>query len=288
MAALAYNLGKREINHYFSVRSAKVLALVAVLLLAACHLASRRYRGERALPLPGPAGGGGDAAAGGRPPRPTHAHAHAFARPPASPRAGPAGRRCPHVPPGAPGCGPGAPGRLSGPQCGPPPEKGPWSWGPRTASAAVRAADPGLARAAFGVRAPARPGPGEPHQARASRAPGPTLGPRGPTGDAEGGGPPARGTFARVGVVDSEPRGPALWLLFNPASALDCRAEVLLDSGKGRPIFLCRPGDSWQKMPLAKWRRYHSACVIQKRLKGLVAHFLQRKGAGADRKEVTG
>uniref|UniRef100_A0A8I5N5C1 N-acetylneuraminate (7)9-O-acetyltransferase n=1 Tax=Papio anubis TaxID=9555 RepID=A0A8I5N5C1_PAPAN len=46
MAALAYNLGKREINHYFSVRSAKVLALVAVLLLAACHLASRRYRGN--------------------------------------------------------------------------------------------------------------------------------------------------------------------------------------------------------------------------------------------------
>ncbi|XP_045420320.1 N-acetylneuraminate 9-O-acetyltransferase isoform X2 [Lemur catta] len=46
MAALAYNMGKREINHYFSVRSAKVLALVAVLLLAACHLASRRYRGN--------------------------------------------------------------------------------------------------------------------------------------------------------------------------------------------------------------------------------------------------
>ncbi|XP_022441892.1 N-acetylneuraminate 9-O-acetyltransferase isoform X3 [Delphinapterus leucas] len=46
MAALAYNLGKREINHYFSVRSAKVLALVAVLLLALCHLASRRYRGN--------------------------------------------------------------------------------------------------------------------------------------------------------------------------------------------------------------------------------------------------
>ncbi|XP_040820439.1 N-acetylneuraminate 9-O-acetyltransferase isoform X3 [Ochotona curzoniae] len=46
MAALAYNLGKREINHYFSVRSAKVLALVAVLLLAAGHLASRRYRGN--------------------------------------------------------------------------------------------------------------------------------------------------------------------------------------------------------------------------------------------------
>lgn len=46
MAALAYTLGKREINHYFSVRSAKLLALVAALLLAACHLASRRYRGN--------------------------------------------------------------------------------------------------------------------------------------------------------------------------------------------------------------------------------------------------
>lgn len=53
MAALAYNLGKREINHYFSVRSAKVLALAAVVLLAACHLASRRYRGERCSPCPG-------------------------------------------------------------------------------------------------------------------------------------------------------------------------------------------------------------------------------------------
>lgn len=46
MAALAYTLGKREINHYFSVRSAKALALGAVLLLAACHAASRRYQGE--------------------------------------------------------------------------------------------------------------------------------------------------------------------------------------------------------------------------------------------------
>lgn len=100
MAALAYNLGKREINHYFSVRSAKVLALVAVLLLAACHLASRRYRGERALP-PARAGrgGGGDTATGGRPPLPTHAHA--ASRPP-----GPRGRRFPHVPPGVPSSGP--------------------------------------------------------------------------------------------------------------------------------------------------------------------------------------
>lgn len=47
MAGLAYTLGKREINYYFSVRTAKALALGAVLLLAACHAASRRYRGER-------------------------------------------------------------------------------------------------------------------------------------------------------------------------------------------------------------------------------------------------
>nr|XP_038029719.1 N-acetylneuraminate 9-O-acetyltransferase isoform X4 [Anas platyrhynchos] len=46
MAALAYTLGKREINYYFSVRSAKALALGAVLLLTACHAASRRYRGD--------------------------------------------------------------------------------------------------------------------------------------------------------------------------------------------------------------------------------------------------
>lgn len=48
MAALAYTGGKREINYYFSVRSAKALALGAVLLLTACHAASRRYRGEGA------------------------------------------------------------------------------------------------------------------------------------------------------------------------------------------------------------------------------------------------
>uniref|UniRef100_A0ACB8FVK8 N-acetylneuraminate 9-O-acetyltransferase n=1 Tax=Sphaerodactylus townsendi TaxID=933632 RepID=A0ACB8FVK8_9SAUR len=46
MAALAYTLGKREINHYFSVKSAKALALGAVLLLAACHAVSRRYQGD--------------------------------------------------------------------------------------------------------------------------------------------------------------------------------------------------------------------------------------------------
>lgn len=74
MAALAYTLGKREINYYFSVRSAKALALGAVLLLTACHAASRRYRGEGAA-----AGSGGHAGRGtgpdpergspGRPPR---------------------------------------------------------------------------------------------------------------------------------------------------------------------------------------------------------------------------
>ncbi|XP_038598338.1 N-acetylneuraminate 9-O-acetyltransferase [Tachyglossus aculeatus] len=46
MAALAYHLGRREINHYFNVRTAKLLALAAALLLAAGHAASRRYRGD--------------------------------------------------------------------------------------------------------------------------------------------------------------------------------------------------------------------------------------------------
>lgn len=46
MAALAYNLGKREINYHFSVRNAKVLALAAALLLAAVHGLTRHYAGE--------------------------------------------------------------------------------------------------------------------------------------------------------------------------------------------------------------------------------------------------
>lgn len=104
MAALAYNLGKREINHYFSVRSAKALALVAVLLLAACHLASRRYRGERALPLSGPAGRGrrrrGPERAREAAPRrstPTRLRPRGAPRAPSDPRG-----------PGGP-CGPGPP-----------------------------------------------------------------------------------------------------------------------------------------------------------------------------------
>ncbi|XP_068091126.1 N-acetylneuraminate 9-O-acetyltransferase [Hyperolius riggenbachi] len=52
MAALAYNLGKREINHHFSVRNAKLLALSAALLLSACHALSRAATAG--------GGGGGD------------------------------------------------------------------------------------------------------------------------------------------------------------------------------------------------------------------------------------
>ncbi|KAM4706035.1 N-acetylneuraminate (7)9-O-acetyltransferase isoform 2-T2 [Rhinophrynus dorsalis] len=47
MAALAYNLGKREINQHFSVRNAKILALGAVLLISVCHAVSWGYsRGD--------------------------------------------------------------------------------------------------------------------------------------------------------------------------------------------------------------------------------------------------
>ncbi|KAM4687283.1 N-acetylneuraminate (7)9-O-acetyltransferase [Discoglossus pictus] len=47
MAALAYNLGKREINQHFSVKNAKGLALGAVLLLSVCHAVSWGYsRGD--------------------------------------------------------------------------------------------------------------------------------------------------------------------------------------------------------------------------------------------------
>ncbi|XP_075067894.1 N-acetylneuraminate (7)9-O-acetyltransferase [Mixophyes fleayi] len=47
MAALAYNLGKREINQHFSVRNAKLLALGAVLLITVCHVLSWGYsRGD--------------------------------------------------------------------------------------------------------------------------------------------------------------------------------------------------------------------------------------------------
>uniref|UniRef100_A0A8C9RSC1 N-acetylneuraminate (7)9-O-acetyltransferase n=1 Tax=Scleropages formosus TaxID=113540 RepID=A0A8C9RSC1_SCLFO len=46
MAVLAYSLGKREINHYFSIKNAKLLSAVAVLLLAVLHSIARYYGGE--------------------------------------------------------------------------------------------------------------------------------------------------------------------------------------------------------------------------------------------------
>lgn len=46
MAVLAYSLGKREINQYFSIKNAKLLSLTAVVLLISFHSASRYYGGE--------------------------------------------------------------------------------------------------------------------------------------------------------------------------------------------------------------------------------------------------
>lgn len=139
MAALAYTLGKREINHYFSVRSAKLLALVAALLLAACHLASRRYRGERALPLPGPAGRGrrrrGPERSARRRPPPAAARPRACGLPRAL---------APHVPRATPaGPGPGRAVRPSAPSCPP------WGWDlePRPARAQAGEASRGAPRA---------------------------------------------------------------------------------------------------------------------------------------------
>ncbi|KAJ8267535.1 hypothetical protein COCON_G00127070 [Conger conger] len=45
MAVLAYSLGKREINQYFSIKNAKLLSLVAVILLTVFHTVSRYYGG---------------------------------------------------------------------------------------------------------------------------------------------------------------------------------------------------------------------------------------------------
>lgn len=46
MAVLAYSLGKREINHYFSIKNAKLLSVAAVILLTVFHVASRHYGGS--------------------------------------------------------------------------------------------------------------------------------------------------------------------------------------------------------------------------------------------------
>lgn len=45
MAVLAYSLGKREINQYFSIKNAKLLSVAAVVLLTVFHSASRHYGG---------------------------------------------------------------------------------------------------------------------------------------------------------------------------------------------------------------------------------------------------
>ncbi|XP_028284451.1 N-acetylneuraminate (7)9-O-acetyltransferase [Parambassis ranga] len=45
MAVLAYSLGKREINQHFTIKNAKLISLVVVLLLLVFHTASRYYGG---------------------------------------------------------------------------------------------------------------------------------------------------------------------------------------------------------------------------------------------------
>ncbi|XP_058475744.1 N-acetylneuraminate 9-O-acetyltransferase isoform X2 [Solea solea] len=45
MAVLAYSLGKREINQHFTIKNAKLISLVVVILLLVLHTASRYYGG---------------------------------------------------------------------------------------------------------------------------------------------------------------------------------------------------------------------------------------------------
>lgn len=46
MAILAYSLGKREINQYFTIKNAKLVSLVAIILLTVFHAVSRHYGGR--------------------------------------------------------------------------------------------------------------------------------------------------------------------------------------------------------------------------------------------------
>lgn len=46
MAVLAYSLGKREINHHFTIKNAKLISVVLVVLLVVFHTASRYYGGK--------------------------------------------------------------------------------------------------------------------------------------------------------------------------------------------------------------------------------------------------
>eukprot|EP00066_Takifugu_rubripes_P018521 XP_011607787.1 PREDICTED: CAS1 domain-containing protein 1 [Takifugu rubripes] len=46
MAVLAYSLGKREINHYFTIKNAKLISLALVVVLLVSHTVSRYYGGS--------------------------------------------------------------------------------------------------------------------------------------------------------------------------------------------------------------------------------------------------
>lgn len=46
MAILAYSLGKREINHHFTIRNAKLISFVLVVLLLVFHGVLRHYGGK--------------------------------------------------------------------------------------------------------------------------------------------------------------------------------------------------------------------------------------------------
>lgn len=46
MAVLAYSLGKREINQHFTIKNAKLISIVLVIILLVFHTASRYYGGK--------------------------------------------------------------------------------------------------------------------------------------------------------------------------------------------------------------------------------------------------
>lgn len=49
MALLAYSPGKREINQHFTIKNAKLISLVVVILLLVFHTVSRYYGGKSSL-----------------------------------------------------------------------------------------------------------------------------------------------------------------------------------------------------------------------------------------------
>lgn len=254
MAALAYTLGKREINHYFSVRSAKVLALAAVLLLAGCHLASRRYRGEGPSPCRAGGGGGGAEAAPLADTRPRSAAAR---RLPA--RARPGGGAAPRAP--------GAPTERT------PARAAPRFWSPAPRPPALgsgRLLGPG--RGAAGGPAPAGPGetrPPRPGVARRRSDGGLGVQPglRGGRGRLPGAPPPGAGSpCPRLG-------GPALEPFVPCGLCPQQRAELSLDGDRGRPVSLGPRGRQLAPMPAAKWRRRPSASATRTRPEGCGCAF---------------